>query len=108
MADAQRVQLLQLFDTFDDGDGQLSISEFNLVIEAATPEATMADVLDLYKRCLAKSAEMAEEERKANPLKGGADDDDDDDRGMDAIKPEGFLAVVLPHLLSEIQVTLFS
>ena len=123
MAEAQKEQLLVLFGTFDDGDGQLSLSEFTHVVEAATPGmASQTEVLELYKRCLARSAELAEAEKAPSPKPaaaaastsapshgGDGEDSEDDamaDGNMDAIKPDAFLAVLLPHLLQTIQQTL--
>ena len=37
---------------------------------------------------------------------GGGGDDDDDDAAMDSILPEAFLAVILPHLLTSLQLSM--
>lgn len=97
MALGQKCLLEQLFETHDDGDGQLSIAEFTAVIHAATPDASQSEVLDLYKRCLAESQNVDEENE---------DEEDEDGTSMDATKPDVFLAVVLPHVLRSIQETL--
>ena len=75
---------------------ELSIAEFTAVIHAATPDASQSEVLGLYKRCLAESQDDEDEEAG----------DDEDGASMDAIKPDAFLAVVLPHVLRSIQQTL--
>jgi CRP-like cAMP-binding protein len=103
MAYAQKDRLEALFETHDDGDGQLSFSEFAAVIHAATADTSQSDILDLYKRCLAQSQSDEEGDE-------GEEEEDDDgneeDEGMDAIKPEAFLQVVLPHVLRSMQQTL--
>ena len=47
MADAQQQQLVTLFGSVDDGDGQLSLTEFMHIVEEVTPAASQAEVLEL-------------------------------------------------------------
>ena len=93
MVSTQREQLAVLFEAVDDdGDCQLSLTEFTRVVDAVIPAASQTEVLELYKSCLARSAEIREE--NANISK-----DDQDGGSMDAIELDAFLAVILPHLL---------
>lgn len=96
MVEAQRQQLLALFSSVDDGDGQLTLAEFTRVVEMVTPAASQAEVLELYRRCLAQSAEVRE-------AAACGTEQDDDGSDIDAIEPEAFLAVMLPQLLQIMQ-----
>jgi hypothetical protein len=102
MVEAQQLQLDTLFKTHDDGDGQLSFSEFSAVIHAATAEVSQSETLDLYKRCLAQShsEEDSASEIQATDESG---EESENDSSMDAIKPEAFRMVLLPHVLRSMQ-----
>jgi hypothetical protein len=110
MVEAQRLQLDTLFKTHDDGDGQLSFSEFSAVIHAATAEVSQSETLDLYKRCLAQShseeGSAAEIEAADEDSTDGSEEESENESSMDAIKPEAFRTVVLPHVLRSMQQTL--
>ena len=101
MVNSQREHLVILFNEVDDdGDRELSLAEFSRVVDTVIPATSKTEVLELYKSCLARSAEI----RQADTCKGGDDDDDedDDDNGgsMDAIVLDAFLMVMLPHLVA--------
>eukprot|EP01043_Picozoa_sp_COSAG02_P061712 COSAG02_NODE_8347_length_2603_cov_1.735224_3_plen_142_part_00 len=95
MVNSQKEQLVILFkEVDDDGDRQLSLAEFSRVVDAVIPAISQTEVLELYKSCLARSAEI----RQAS--KGDNDDDDDHGGNMDAIVLDAFLVVMLPHLVA--------
>jgi hypothetical protein len=100
MAEGQRERLLALFGRHDDGDGVLSLHEFTAVVAAATPEADGQQVMDLYKACLDKTAELRGE--NGGTATATAQEEDEDDASMDSIKPEAFLSVVLPFMLAHL------
>jgi len=96
MAQTQSEQLLELFAVHDENsDGQLSIGEFSELIRDATPESSQHEIMALYKRCLEVSGRQA----AATEAQGEEECED----AMDAILPQAFLSVVLPHYLSEMQ-----
>ena len=109
MGSSQKATLLDLFEEHDSNqDGQLSIYEFTDVIRAATPSVSADSIMSLYKRCLEKSAALTASNGNGDGGGGGGggDDDDDDDAAMDSILPEAFLAVILPHLLTSLQLSM--
>ena len=93
MVNSQREQLTVLFEAVDDnGDCQLSLTEFTHVVDTVIPASSQTEVLELYKSCLARTAEIREADTTISK-------DDEDGGSMDAIELEAFLAVILPHLL---------
>ena len=82
MVNSQREQLAVLFEAVDDnGDCQLSLTEFTRVVDTVIPASSQTEVLELYKSCLAQSAEITEADTTICK-------DDEDGGSMDAIELE--------------------
>ena len=92
--------LMVLFEAVDDnGDCQLSLTEFTRVVDTVIPASSQTEVLELYKSCLARTAEIREANTTISMSGHVAACRRATGGSMDAIELEAFLAVILPHLL---------